>query len=73
MHWNTIARNITMKGKLMYEREDIVLFIKMLERGMFPRGKFLVQTKAFKMEEWKEALDIAAEWMGIGRMIVIEP
>ena len=73
INWNVIALNITLKGKLMYEREDIVLFVKMLERGLFPRGKELVDPKVFKMEEWKEALDAAAEWTGIGKTVMIEP
>ncbi|KAL6246010.1 hypothetical protein RBB50_007163 [Rhinocladiella similis] len=71
--WNSIALNITIKGKLMYEREDIVLFVKMMERGLFPRGKDLVVPKVYKMEEWKEALDAAAEWTGIGKTVMIEP
>jgi hypothetical protein len=37
----------------MYEREDSVLFVKMLERGLFPQGKELVDPKVFKMGEWK--------------------
>lgn len=57
----------------MYERDDMVLFVKMLERGLFPRGKDLVEPKVFKMEQCKEALDAAAEWTGIGRMVMIEP
>ncbi|KAK5204764.1 hypothetical protein LTR99_006754 [Exophiala xenobiotica] len=73
INWNVMALNITLKGKLMYEREDMVLFVKMLERGLFPRGKELVEPKVFKMEEWKEALDAAAEWTGIGRTVMIEP
>ncbi|TVY80827.1 Acryloyl-coenzyme A reductase, partial [Lachnellula suecica] len=28
------GRNISFKGKLMYEREDMLLFVKMLERGL---------------------------------------
>lgn len=71
--WDTIALNITIKGKLMYERDDIVLFIKMMERGLFPKGKDLVVPKVYKMEEWKEALDAAAEWTGIGKTVMIEP
>lgn len=39
VNWNAMALNITLKGKLMYEGEDMVLFVKMLERGLFPRGK----------------------------------
>ncbi|XXH03696.1 hypothetical protein Hte_010102 [Hypoxylon texense] len=68
-----IGRNISFKGKLMYEREDIVLFLKMLERGLFPRGKDLVDTKVFPLEDWKEALDAGAEYMGIGKYVTFAP
>ncbi len=71
--WNVVALNLTFKGKLMYEREDMVLFVKMLERGLFPKGKDFVDVKAFKLEDWKEALDVAAEHAGIGKLVVIEP
>lgn len=73
INWNVMARNITLKGKLMYEREDMLLFVKMLERGLFPRGRDLVDPKVFKMEQWKDALDAAADWTGIGRTVMIEP
>ncbi|KAI1808997.1 putative quinone oxidoreductase [Daldinia bambusicola] len=68
-----VGLNISMKGKLMYHREDIVLFIKMLERGLFPRGKNFVETKIFKLEDWKEALDVAAEHAGIGKFVAFAP
>ncbi|KAI1372024.1 putative quinone oxidoreductase [Hypoxylon crocopeplum] len=80
MGWNenviappVIGRNISLKGKLMYEREDIVQFLKMLERGMFPRGKNLADTRAFKLEDWKEALDVGAEHTGIGKFVAFTP
>ncbi|KAJ9616655.1 hypothetical protein H2200_000374 [Cladophialophora chaetospira] len=73
IHWNVMALNITLKGKLMYEREDMVLFVKMLERGLFPKGKDFVDAKTFKLEEWEEALEVAAEYAGIGKVVVIEP
>lgn len=65
--------NITLKGKLMYEREDMVQFVKMLERGLFPKGKEFVNTKAFALENWKEGLDVAAEHTGIGKAVVLTP
>ncbi|KAI1462780.1 putative quinone oxidoreductase [Annulohypoxylon moriforme] len=68
-----IGRNISLKGKLMYEREDILLFIKMMERGLFPRGESFVDTKSFKLEDWKEALDVGAEHTGIGKFVVFAP
>ncbi|TVY56002.1 Alcohol dehydrogenase 1 [Lachnellula cervina] len=66
------GRNIMLKGKLMYERPDMVQFVKLLERGLFPQGKDLVDTKAFKLEDWDECFDAGAKHTGIGRHVILE-
>jgi len=71
--WNVVGSNISFRGKLMYERDDILLFIKMLERGMFPKGKDFVTTKAFGLENWKEGFETAAEYIGVGQTVVFTP
>ena len=71
--WRFMGNNLTLKGKLMYEREDMVAFVKMLEMGLFPKGKDFVQAKSFGLENWKEAFDAAAEYTGIGKLVVITP
>jgi threonine dehydrogenase-like Zn-dependent dehydrogenase len=71
--WKVMSDNITLKGKLMYEREDMLLFVKMLERGLFPKSGDLVDVKIFELKDWKEAFDVAAEHTGIGKVVVIEP
>ena len=71
--WKIVGGNITLKGKLMYEREDMVQFVKMLERGLLPRGKNMVNIKAFGLEDWRQGLDAAAEYTGIGKAVVITP
>lgn len=71
--WKFIGDNITLKGKLMYEREDMLLFVKMLEKGLFPRGMNFVDLKLFSLDESKEAFETAAMHTGIGRMTAIQP
>lgn len=71
--WKVVGSNISFRGKLMYERDDMLQFIKMLERGMFPRGKDFVTTKSFGLEEWKEGFETAAEYIGIGQTVVFTP
>lgn len=61
------------KGKMMYEREAIVRFVKMLQSGLFPRGKSLVETKVFRLEDWKDGFDEAAQYNGIGKNVVFVP
>jgi threonine dehydrogenase-like Zn-dependent dehydrogenase len=71
--WTLVGKNISIKGKLMYEREDILLLTKMLENGMLPRGKALVDTKVYGLEEWKAGFDMAAEHTGVGKQVVFAP
>lgn len=71
--WAVVSKNISFRGKLMYEREDMIQFVKMLERGLFPRGKNFVDTKSFPLEDWKTCLDVAAEHTGIAKHVVFSP
>jgi D-arabinose 1-dehydrogenase-like Zn-dependent alcohol dehydrogenase len=71
--WTLVSRNLSLRGKVMYERDDILQFINMLERGMFPRGENFVTTKAFRLEDWKEGFETAAEYIGVGQMVVFTP
>jgi threonine dehydrogenase-like Zn-dependent dehydrogenase len=71
--WVLVSKDIVLRGKLMYGREDIVLFIKMLEAGLFPHREALVDTKVFGLEDWKTGLDAAAEHTGIGKHVVFAP
>lgn len=71
--WKIVGAGITLKGKLMYSREDTVQFVRMLERGRFPAGEHLVDTKAFPLEDWKQALDVAAEHTGLGKSVIFTP
>ncbi|KAF7192670.1 Alcohol dehydrogenase 1 [Pseudocercospora fuligena] len=68
-----IADNITLKGKLMYSREDMKQSVKILERGMLPKGGDLVDTKIYSLADHKSALDAAAEWTGLGKQVVFVP
>ncbi|KAJ4361494.1 hypothetical protein N0V95_001831 [Ascochyta clinopodiicola] len=71
--WHFVGRNITLKGKLMYEREDILQLVKMLENGLFPRQKALVCTKSFRLNDWDAASVTASEHTGIGKQVVLTP
>lgn len=71
--WNFVGNNLALKGKLMYEKEDVIMFVNLLERGMFPKGRDFADVKAFSLEQWKQAFDAAAEYTGVGKMVVITP
>ncbi len=69
--WKFVGNNFTVNDKLMYERDDIIHFVKVLERGLFPKGKAFVDTKTFGMEDWKLAFGTAVEHAGIRKLVVI--
>lgn len=71
--WSLMANSITLKGKLMYERDDILHFVKMLESGLFPIEECFVVAKSFGLEQWKEAFHEASEYTGMGRQVIIGP
>lgn len=57
----------------MYERADILQFVKMLERGLFPRGEHFVDVKEFALKDWEEGLNFAEDHAGIGKCTVFTP
>jgi threonine dehydrogenase-like Zn-dependent dehydrogenase len=71
--WHCVGHNITLKGKLMYERGDIAQLIKMLQRGLFPRTGAFATTEAFGIDVWKAAFIRASQHTGIGRQVVLKP
>lgn len=58
MHWN-----LQMKGKWMYEREDVSSMIRLVEAGNMPLGEKAGFSRPceFRLEDWKEAFDYAFE------------
>ena len=63
----------TLKGKIIYEREAILHFVKMLERGLFPLSKDLMETKGFSLDRWKAGFNAGAELNGIGKYVTLVP
>ena len=74
-HHAIMRNNLQLRGKWMYERDDIEALIKMIETGILKlggKGGGNVVGK-FKLEEWQKAFDAAAENPGIGQVVVIAP
>ncbi|RYC65863.1 hypothetical protein CHU98_g270, partial [Xylaria longipes] len=73
IEWSFLSKDLVAKAKLMYDREDLLLFVKMLEAGLFGRGADLVETKYFALEDWQEAFDEATAYAGVGRIVAFSP
>ena len=70
MHWN-----LTMKGKWMYEREDIKGLLKLVETGMLKIGERggVQLVGRFGLEEWEKAFTVAEENGVVGKFVVLAP
>lgn len=71
-HFPIVRKNITLKGKWMYERSDIRDFFKVVGAGLLDLGVCEVQGE-FPLEEFKEAWDAAAEKSGFAKNVIIRP
>ena len=70
MHWN-----LSLRGKWMYERQDVESMIKMVETGIMRvdgTKHGLKVEGTFGLEGWKEAFDLADKTIDTG-FVVIKP
>ncbi len=74
-HSAIVHRNLTLKGKWMFEREDLKSMIKMVEIGVLKLGESagLRTVGKFKLEEWDKAFTAAEKNAGIGESTLITP
>ncbi len=74
-HSAIMHRNLTLKGKWMFEREDLKSMIKMVEIGVLKLGESagLRTVGKFKLEEWDTAFTAAEKNAGIGESTLITP
>lgn len=63
--------NMTIKGKWMYEREDVLKLIKLVENGRLRVDGGSV--KKYALEQWEEAFEVAANEAGPGRLVALVP
>ncbi|GIJ85020.1 hypothetical protein Asppvi_003875 [Aspergillus pseudoviridinutans] len=67
-----MAKNLTIKGKWMFEREDVQRMIQMVEAGILPLGSQAgwVTAGKYKLEQWAEAFASAAQHAGPGERVL---
>ena len=73
--WAMVFGNLQIKGKWMYDREDIAGFMRLVHSGLFklgPKGGNEITGK-FGLEQWDEAFDMAAEKARMGQMALMIP
>ncbi|KAI9715797.1 MAG: hypothetical protein M1828_000702 [Chrysothrix sp. TS-e1954] len=72
---HVMHQDITIKGKWMYNRSDIVGMIKLVETGNLRLGEksgFRICGK-FALEDWKKAFESAASHAGPGELTIFNP
>ena len=68
-------RDLKIRGKWMYDREDVSGLIKLVEVGVLKLGEKGGQESVtvFGLDEWEEAFMAAKEYSGTGKSAVIVP
>lgn len=74
-HSVVMHRNLTLKGKWMFEREDIKGMIKMVENGVLKLGESSGSriVGKFGLEDWDKAFTAAEKNAGMGESTLITP
>ena len=74
-HSVVMHKNLQIKGKWMYNREDIGALIKMIEIGVLKLGEHegVKIVGKFGLDEWENAFAVAAENPGMGKQTLIVP
>lgn len=69
-----MRRDILLKGKWMYNREDLVSFMQLFESGILNVKDLVKVIGKFALADWKEALDVAFDVGGrSGQLVVFNP
>ena len=70
-----VAKNLTIRGQFMYEREDVRGLIKLAESGLLKLGKSAGGdvVARFPLQEWETALDVAEKNSGAGKLVLFAP
>lgn len=71
-HFPIMRKNITLKGKWMYQRSDIRDFFHLVNSGLLDLSVCEVQGE-FRLEEFAEAWDAAAEKSGFAKNVIMRP
>lgn len=72
-HFKVMHSNIQLRGKWMYEREDVPALIRLVEAGNLVLGSQagFAEPKEYRLDEWKEAFDHAYDADdGVGAVLV---
>lgn len=64
--------DIQLKGKWMYEREDITTLIQMVRAGILKLDRVKVVGK-FGLGEWEKAFQVAKENAEMGQLVLMTP
>lgn len=70
-----VLNNLTIRGQYMYEREDVIGLIKLVEAGVLKLGKRAGHEVVgqYSLEEWEKAMEVANQHNGNGQIVVFTP
>ncbi len=67
--------NLTIRGRFMYEREDVKKLIRLMEGGRLLLGENggIDTIATYGLKEWDNALISAEKEVGWGKQVVLDP
>ena len=71
-----VLRDITIRAKFMYTREELASLIKMIETGVLKLGKEAgheIVERGFRLDEWERAATVAETAMAWGQQVLLFP
>jgi D-arabinose 1-dehydrogenase-like Zn-dependent alcohol dehydrogenase len=70
-----MRKNLHIRGRYMYDRAQVLQYIKMIEVGNLKIGKEVgIETVgSFSLDQFENALDKAARVSGWGKQVIIMP
>ncbi|KAF7187887.1 Acryloyl-coenzyme A reductase [Pseudocercospora fuligena] len=72
-HRYVMRRDITIKGKWMYLREDNLAFLSLITSGVLNVRDVVKVVGKFKLDDWEEAFQLAWDNGRLGQMVVFAP
>jgi threonine dehydrogenase-like Zn-dependent dehydrogenase len=74
-YWDTVFKNLVVRGRFMYEREHTVQVLKLVESGRLKVGKKVGMEIAgvYGLDGFEKAVDEAAGLPGWGKTVLIVP
>lgn len=68
-----VGLDITLKGKFMYSREDILAFWNLMTSSVLNARDLVKVVGEHQLEDWEKAFQVAWDHARLGQLVVFKP